>query len=199
MRRVVIDKRDEYIKVKQSHDKMVAELNDSMPNIVQDSGGSINNLPVKTPEFQAWLELHRSANPFIGRHVTAAPEYNVSQTDLGSITDNKESDHDELLHKIENHISISGLEESLIDDTPAPKPNMNQDKKFIDILLVESAAKALINKSNEEIKSHSLNLMKSYHNANDYATEIDLDMIVERSKLLAIESKKVEKKAIKSY
>ena len=200
MRRVVIDRRDEYANVRLETNRLASELKESMPDIVQDSGGSINNLPVKTPEFQQWLQLHRDANPFIGRHVTSAPEYNVSQTDLGlSETKESENEHAELLHKIENYISITGLEESLIDGTEAPKANANQDKKFIDILLVESAAKRLLTQGNDEIKEHSISLMRSYHNQSDYTTEIDLDMIVERSKLIAIESKKVEKKSIKSY
>lgn len=202
MRKVVIDKREEYIKVKQFNINLESDLKDSMPDIVQSTGGSINNLPVKTKEFDSWLAIHQNKNPFIGKHVTSAPEYNVSQTDLGSAVADKPNEKDSnaiLFEKIKNHIPAFNVEIDIENICEAPKLNQNQDKKFIDMLLVESSAKKLVSKSNEEIKDYSIQLMKSYHDDSNYNTSIDLDMVVEQSKVLAIESKKDEKKLIKSY
>ena len=202
MRKVVIDKREEYIKVKQFNINLETDLKDSMPDIVQSTGGSINNLPVKTKEFDSWLAIHQSNNPFIGKHVTSAPEYNVSQTDLGSSISDKPNEKDSnaiLFEKIKANIPAFDVEVDIENICEAPKLNQNQDKKFIDMLLVESSAKKLASKSNEEIKDYSIQLMKSYHDDSNYNTSIDLDMVVEQSKVLAIESKKDEKKLIKSY
>ena len=105
-------------------------------------------------------------------------------------------DYQNLLNRASVHDRVEVDIENICE---APKLNQNQDKKFIDMLLVESSAKKLVSKSNEEIKDYSIQLMKSYHDDSNYNTSIDLDMVVEQSKVLAIESKKDEKKLIKSY
>ena len=196
MRKQTVSKREEYQKLKEVVAKQELEVQ-SANMVVYESGGSINNLPVDTPAFHKWLDTHRDRNPFIGKHVTAAPEHNVEQMDLGAITEKDGLETQEMLDKIKNDIPAFNLDEDELGQ--APKADQGQDKLFIDILLVENSAKRLINKSSEEIKEHAVNMMRSYHSDPNYNTGLDLEAVVEQSKVLAIANKTNDKKLLRNY
>lgn len=191
MRKKTSSKRDEYIKLKELSQSTSTDV------IGYEAGGSINNLPVNTPEFKNWLELHRERNPFIGKHVTAAPEYNVEQMDLGTSSDEDNKANEELLQKINDNVIAFNIDEEEVG--VAPKVDEGKDKMFIDMLLVENAAKRLVNKSTEEIQEHAVSMMRSYHNDPNYNTGLDLGAVVEQSKVLAIANKTNDKKYLRNY
>jgi hypothetical protein len=196
MRKKTVSKREEYQKLKETVAKQEQEVQ-SANMIVYEAGGSINNLPVNTPAFNKWLDVHREKNPFIGKHVTAATEYNVEQMDLGAITDKEGVENEEMLEKIKNDVPAFSLDEEELGE--APKVDQGQDKLFIDMLLVENSAKRLVNKSTDEIKEHAVSMMRSYHSDPNYNTGLDLEAVVEQSKVLAIANKTNDKKLLRNY
>ena len=199
MRKGNFSKRDEYQKLKETVIKQESE--ERVANmVVYESGGSIDNLPVNTPEFHNWLELHRNKNPFIGKHVTAAAEYNVQQTDLTNSVEIPDEVNAELFDKINKEIPVYDLDEEELG--VAPKVDKGQDKLFIDMLLIENSAKRLSGKTSDEIKEHAISMMRSYHDDTNYNSGLDVDAVVEQSKVLAIANAKNsqnDKKLLRNY
>lgn len=189
-------RKEQFTKIRESVDKQRQEAEEKLPAIVKDSGGSIDKLPVKTKAFSKWLSEHQDANPFIGKHVTSASEYNVSQTELDKV---EVEATPELLKSLENTKfnpeSNDGLTEEYLGE--APKVHNDSDKKFIDITLIENATRRLSGKPNEEIKEHAINSMRSYHDNSDYTPEVNLEPIIEHTKVLLLEKGNINKKYLR--
>lgn len=186
-----------FSKIQKEVDGQKKEAEENLPAIARDSGGSIDKLPVKTKAFSKWLTDHQSTNPFIGKHVTAAPEFNVEQKDIEEVEEIEATP--EMLKGFENLTfnpeDDGGLQEEDLGE--APKVNNDSDKKFIDITITENSTKRLSDKSNEEIKEYALNTMRSYHNNEDYETKIEMNSVIENTKVLLLESTPKKKKYLR--
>lgn len=190
-------RREQFAKIQEVVDKQKDDIEAKLPAITRDSGGSLDKLPVKTKAFQKWLTEHQEANPFIGKHVTSAPEYNTEQKELGS---EEVEATPELLNSIQdsefNPSADGGLQEE--DLGVAPKVTNDSDKKFMDITITENATRRLSGRSNEEIREHATNTMRSYHNNPEYKSEIELNTVIENTKIILLTSGEKVKKYLGS-
>lgn len=179
--------KENFAKIKEVVDTQKSEFEAKLPAIARDSGGSLDKLPVKTKAFQQWLTEHQYSNPFIGKHVTSAPEYGTKQKDLESEVVEVTP---ELLKSMEyaefDSTSDDGLKEEDLGE--APKVNDDVDKKFIDITITENATRRLSERTNEEIEEHAINTMRSYHDNPDYETRIELNSVIDNAKSILLES-----------
>jgi hypothetical protein len=189
-------RKEQFDKIRESVDKQRQEAEDKLPAIAKDSGGSIDKLPVKTKAFNKWLTEHQDANPFIGKHVTSAPEYNVSQNELEQ---EEVEATPELLKSFETTAFNPESDDGLVEEDlgEAPKVNNESDKKFIDITITENATRRLSDKTNEEIQEHAINSMRSYHDDSEYTPEVNLEPIIEHAKVLLLESGNTKKKYLR--
>jgi len=195
-RKIRESRKEQFAKIQEEVDVQKKEAEAQLPAITRDSGGSIDKLPTKTKAFNKWLTAHQDANPFIGKHVTSAPEFNVEQHEI----ENEEVDATpEMLKSMEdseyNPDATGGLQEEDLGE--APKIDKGSDKKFMDITITENATRRLIGKSNEEIQDYAINTMKSYHEDSDYAPEIELDSVIENAKILILEAGPQKKKYLR--
>lgn len=179
--------KEKFLKIQAEVEKQKEEAENNLPSITRESGGSIDKLPVQTKAFNNWLTEHQNINPFIGKHVTSAPEYNTEQKEL----DSEEFEAtDDMLKGFEyttyDPNDESGLQEE--DLSNAPKVERDSHTKFIDINIIENETRLLAGKPNEEIESHVINKMKSYHDDENYQTEIEVNRIIEHTKTLMIGS-----------
>jgi len=167
-------------------------------DLVAYAGGSINNLPVKSKAFNTWLDAHRSNNPFIGKHVTAAPE---EYTEEVRINDDETLTPEETVMFLNNEdIGMQGFDpnsnfggeaeelgEALIGDD-------KHDSRFIDITIAESITIKLIGRPVEEIEKDATKAIQSYHGDAHYETQIDVSKIVETSSICLIAQRKASEK-----
>jgi len=179
--------KEKFLKIQDEVKKQKDESQKNLPSITRDSGGSIDKLPVQTKAFNNWLTEHQNINPFIGKHVTSAPEYNTDQRELDSeeveATDDMLKGFDSTAY---NPNDKDGLHEE--DLSNAPKINRESHTKFIDINIIENETRLLTSKTNEEIESLVIDKMKSYHDDENYETEIEINKIIEHTKILMIGS-----------
>lgn len=163
-------------------------------NLVAYAGGSINNLPVKSKAFNTWLDAHRSNNPFIGKHVTAAPEEYTEEVRL---------DDDETLSPEEAEAFLNNENIGLQEFDPNSKfgaeaeelgealiGDDKHDARFIDITIAENITNKLLGQPIDEIEKEANKAMQSYHGDVHYTTEIDVSKIIETSTVRLIEQRK---------
>jgi hypothetical protein len=163
-------------------------------DLVAYAGGSINNLPVKSKAFNTWLDAHRSNNPFIGKHVTAAPEeyteevrLNDDETLSPEETEAFLNNDDIGLQTFDPNSKFGGeaeeLGEALIGDD-------KHDVRFIDITIAENITNKLLGRPIEEIEKEATKAMQSYYGDAHYTTDIDVSKIIETSTVRLIEQQK---------
>lgn len=186
-----------FSKIQDEVDTQKKEAEEKLPAIARDSGGSIDKLPVKTKAFTKWLADHQSSNPFIGKHVTAAPEFNVEQKDIKEAEEVEATP--EMLKSFENSEFNPDADDGLQEEDlgKAPKVHNNSDKKFIDITITENATKRLSGKTDDEIKEYAINTMRSYHEDENYETQIEMNSVIEHAKILLLESEPKKKKYLR--
>lgn len=188
--------KENFVKIKEEVERQKAEAEAKLPSIARDSGGSIDKLPVKTKAFQNWLASQQEMNPFIGKHVTAAPEFNVEQKKLD---EQVEDVNPETLNQFDdseyNPNAEGGLQEEDLGESP--KLNTGAEKKFIDITITENATRRLSERTNEEIQEYAVNTMRSYHDDPNYEPEIELNSVIENAKILLLESGQKQKKFLR--
>lgn len=172
------------------------ELKLKHPPVLTDVGGSISNLPVKTPEYKAWLEEKRKHNSLIGSEfVEPAPEYStkfeLKEFEVSDATKEQidSSKSDELYNpKTDSNIEYEDLGESPIKDTT--------DNKYIDFCIVELSTKKLLGRPIEDIEKDAIDEIKKHHADENYITEIDVKQVIEISEQLLIENKNNEIKKL---
>jgi hypothetical protein len=165
-------------------------------DIVEHAGGSINNLPVKTKEFGSWLDAHRANNPFIGKHVTAAPEEYTEEVKLNDDEVLDEAAASEFMNQANlgaaDFNPNSSYGDEVEDYGEALKGDNEHDKKFIDLSIIENMTKRYLSLPESKIVDEANRAMKAYHGDNSYETSINISNIIEESKVLFIEQKKQE-------
>ena len=206
-RKKVISKKDSYQKIKEAVSKQNKQITDSITGtaLAERAGGSINNLPVKTKEFKGWLEAHQSTNPFIGKHVTAAPEY---------FTEEKKISED-IVDANDCNLNINGVNVNPLSDNNvkfdpsddsgpkvedlggALKGDDKHDKKFIDISIIENTTKRLLTSESSDIIDEAKNALKSYHSDPQYDTEMNIEKIIEEHKVMLLTNQNNDKKLLK--
>lgn len=179
--------KEKFIKAHTEIEKQKEDAEKNLPSITRDSGGSIDKLPVQTKAFNNWLTEHQNINPFIGKHVTSAPEFNTEQKELDSeeieATDEMIKDFQDSEY---NPNAEGGLQEE--DLSNAPKVDRDSHTKFIDINIIENETRLLPGKTTEEIESHVIEKMKSYHDDENYESDIKIEEVIEHTKTLMIGS-----------
>lgn len=197
-RKKVIKRPESFDKIKDSFEEEKNKANEVVSvDLVKHAGGSINNLPVKTKAFGSWLEAHRSTNPFIGKHVTAAPEEFTEEVKL----DDEEVLDDASAAAILAQASAGAGEfdpnstfgEQAEDLGESLRDDGNHEKKFIDLTIAENTTRKYLALPEHKIEEEAKRAMKAYHDDNDYEPEINVSAIVEESKVLFLEQKKEEK------
>ncbi len=187
MRRKRASRKEELLQIKKDIEEQKNELDSKLPSIIRDTGGSIDKLPVKSKEFNKWLTSHQELNPFIGKHVTSAPEFNVNSKDMGHKLEDIDDEGLKSIRNEYNNITEEDLGES-------HKSNDDFDKKFIDINIIEKATRILSHKSIDDIKTLANDMMVIHHGQDDYKTEIEMDSVIENAKVLSLTSNKKNNK-----
>lgn len=195
IRKRVIRKSTEFNDINKKHndDQQKIVISDSSFDIVQHAGGSINNLTVKTKEFNTWLDAHRVNNPFIGKHVTYAPEEYTSEIRLNddTVLDDESlrifTEADSLGMEKFDPNSTFGLQVEEVGDSL--KGDNTHESKFIDLSIVENVTKKYLLLSDSDIELESIRIMKQYHSDDAYVSDIDIDSITKETKLTLIEYK----------
>lgn len=197
-RKKVINKREAFATINKEieHERQTIQSDIDSFDIVEHAGGSINNLIVKTPEFGTWLAAHRANNPFIGKHVTAAPEEYTEEIKLNDDEVLDEAATQEFLTQankgIEDFDPNSTFGGKVEDHGEALKGDGNHDKKFIDLSIIENITKNYLALPEAEIEIEANRAIQAYHGDNSYETSINVSNIIEESKILFIEQKKQE-------
>lgn len=197
-RKIVISKKDRYNDIQNVLKQERGEENITTTALVERAGGSISNLPVQTKEFKQWLQTHQAVNPFIGKHVEAAPEYFVEEKKLNEeVLNITQVDPSVLNTPTSTDAYNPDLDNSeLVDDSMEALKNNDHDKKFIDIAIIENVTKLMLTSSSEQIKTHAEEALRVYHKDDAYATKISMDNIIENSKILFIEQQKESTKLL---
>lgn len=163
-------------------------------DIVKHAGGSINNLPVKTKEFGSWLAAHQSTNPFIGKHVTSAPEEYTEAIKLNDDEVLDEADTQEFINQstlgAAEFDPNSSFGDEADDYKKAFKGDDTHDNKFIDLNIIENMTKKYLSLSGSMIEDKANIAMQTYHDDKFYETPINVSNIIKESKILFIEQKK---------
>jgi hypothetical protein len=190
-------KKEDFEKINES---LKEELDNNRKSIViKNPGGSINNLPVKTPEYQKWLEEKRKKNPLIGsEYVNSAPEYStemvmmdtgiheMGQEELDNL--DAESGKEFNSENVENDttpVLVNDSEEALVED--------DTDKTLIDYSIIQNTTKKLLGKPIDEIKRDIVDELKKYHADENYVTGVDMEKAIKHSEMVLIESKNNKK------
>lgn len=188
-RKIIISKKNTYETIQNVLKKERGEDNITTTALVERAGGSISNLPVQTEEFKQWLQTHQSTNPFIGKHVSAAPEYFVEEKKLNEEVVNINQVDPSVLNAPSSNDAYNPDADTseMVDETREALKNDTHDKKFIDIAIIENVTKLMLTAPLDKIKEHAEEAMRVYHKKDDYATEIVMDDVIENSKVLFIE------------
>lgn len=152
----------------------------ALPPMVRDTGGSISNLKINTPVFQKWVtDLQEKVNPLIGKHVQDAPEYTINPLML-------DQDVIDLTPDVQETIDIISESPEAEDLDNSPKKNHEEDKKFIDINIIENETRRMPAMSNEEITKNCEIQLSTYHGDKKYKTKMPIDEIITDYKDLLI-------------
>jgi hypothetical protein len=201
-RKTVISRKDSIDKIKSKIDIDTESSINITHELVTTSGGSIDNLPVKTEAFKNWLQEHRDHNPLIGKHVTSAPEETVIEEKVGEEEIIEGSEADAILRSTDDGIeefnpnsefgpSLEETGDSIRDGSD------NHDKNFIDVTIAENITKKIAFESEEEIEATVISEIKKHHGDDEYEPIVDLTGIIERTKLITIENQTNNKKYLK--
>lgn len=179
-------------KIDKERERMQSDI-DSF-NLVEHAGGSINNLPVKTKAFGSWLDAHRVNNPFIGKHVTSAPEEYTEEIKLNDDEVLDEEATETFLTQANVGLTAFDPNSTFGDEVEylgdALKGDSTHDAKFIDLSIIENMTKKYLALAESEIEFEAIRAMKAYHGDNSYKSDLNISNIIEESKILFIEQKK---------
>jgi len=188
-------KKEEVNKVREViyNEKNVLDAN--LPTIIgsgNKAAGSIGEVTSKSLYFKQWVGMKQHTNPLIGKHVSSAPEYSTECV----IVDQKISDLSDALKTTINSgaegYNPSNDTTEVEDLGKSPKVDHNQDKKFIDINIIENATRLLVGKTDDVIENTCKQQMKAYHDDPNYETKMPVKSIIEnyRDKLIASKESK---------
>jgi hypothetical protein len=189
-------RKEDFDKIKESIKEEVEDNKKSI--VVKNPGGSINNLPVKTPEYKKWLEAKQAKNPLIGSEfVNSAPEYGTEMVMMDSgiheMGAAELADLDNESGKEFNSINVENdSKEMVATDTEEELISDDTDKMFIDFSIVQNTTKKLLGRPLEDIKQDVVDELKKYHGNKDYETDIDIDKSIQQSKMILIENRNKE-------
>ncbi len=186
-------KKDDFEKIKESIQEEVESNRKSI--VIKNPGGSINNLPVKTPEYKKWLEAKQKKNPLIGTEfVNSAPEYGTEMVMLDSgIHEMGEAEFADLGNESQREFNTENVEndkteiqnvdqgEALIEDST--------DEMLIDYSIVQNTTKKLLGAPIDDIKKDIEDELKKYHQDKEYQTKIDIESSILQSKQILLENK----------
>jgi hypothetical protein len=161
--------------------------------LTEYSGGSIDNLAITTPEFKKWLTIQQSINPFIAKHVTAAPEHYTEQKMVGNAKMVDGNDLKELLDSIEEGtenykpVGIDGYTGGERD------PNDETFNNFMDMVISENAVLMLPDYSIDDLESFIEESLKMYYDDEDYQPKIDIREAIENKRQFLLEQQEKHK------
>ena len=175
----------------------------TLPLVATTTGGSISNLPVNTPYFNKWLSDWQSHNPFIGKHVEAAPEYCTKTKMIAN--DVLDANSEEYVNAM-NALTDDGGE---YDATGEAKFGLGEEDviesddpndpvvKFMDQAILENTIKMLPGATDDDIIRIATQKIVESHNEG-YETAINFTPIIEHVKtVMLIESDKKQEKRLK--
>jgi len=196
-------KKEDISKIRESVKKEKESIENALPSIVKDTGGSISNLPVKTKEYKNWLtDIRKNINPLIGKsYLTSAPEFD-SEDKL--VDDQKVEDTTpELAKVLSQGAGKFDLEKDFSPEVKelgkGPKAGVDEKiEKFMDQTIVENTTKKFSTREDDQIREHAESQIKTYHDDPTYETDIDIDEVISTYKNMLVIQADAKKKLLEN-